>query len=702
VPRDLSRILRPQSIAVFGGVEAEIVIQQLQNAGYPGAIWPLHPRKETVGGLPCHRHLEDLPGPPDVAFVGVNRNLSIEIVARLARAGAGGAVCYASGFGEVADGAALQADLVAAAGEMPILGPNCYGLVNYLDGALIWPSQHGGERSARGVAIVGQSSNILINLTMQQRALPIAYILTAGNQAQTGLSDLAAAALDDPRVTALGLHIEGFDDVSRLAAVFAKARAKGVPVAVLKVGRSSHAQQLTMSHTASLAGSDALASAFFRRCGAARVDSLAGFLESLKLLHTLGPSPDRSIASMSCSGGEASLIADRAMGRALDFRRLTQAEHDRIEATLSDLVTVSNPLDYHTFIWADEPRMAATYEAVIGCGFGLTLLVLDIPRLDRCDQAEWDMVLRAIATAKQRLEARGQKVRAGVVASLPESMPEATAKGLLAEGIVPLNGFDEALAAAEAAATIGAAWQRPPPAPLAILRGSRVGKSLSEWDSKRQLAAAGIAVPEGRLATSVEEAVTAAEALGYPVAVKASGAALAHKTELGAVQLNLHDAAAVRAAAERVAPLGEAILVERMVEGAVAELILGLSRDPQFGLTLTIGAGGILVELLQDAVPLLLPVNGEAVREAILSLKSAPLLAGFRGKPKADIEAAVAAALALARFAEREGTQLVELDVNPLILRAEGQGAVAADALMRLGRELINLSGLAQGEKPAG
>lgn len=175
--------------------------------------------------------------------------------------------------------------------------------------------------------------------------------------------------------------------------------------------------------------------------------------------------------------------------------------------------------------------------------------------------------------------------------------------------------------------------------------------------------------------------------MDYPVAVKASGAALAHKTELGAVQLNLHDAAAVRAAAERVAPLGEAILVERMVEGAVAELILGLSRDLQFGLTLTIGAGGILVELLQDAVPLLLPVTEEAVREAILSLKSAPLLTGFRGKPKADIEAAVAAALALARFAEREGTQLVELDVNPLILRAKGQGAVAADALMRLGKE---------------
>jgi hypothetical protein len=193
-----------------------------------GPVWPVHPAKAEVGGRAAVPRIADLPGAPDAVFVGVNREATVEAVAELAAAGAGGAVCFAAGFREAAaelgDGAALQDRLVAAAGDMRILGPNCYGFLNYLDGAALWPDQHGGQREARGVAIVTQSSNIAINLTMQRRGLPVAYVVTAGNQAQTGLSEIGAALLEDPRVTALGLHVEGIDDLSAFVRMAESAR----------------------------------------------------------------------------------------------------------------------------------------------------------------------------------------------------------------------------------------------------------------------------------------------------------------------------------------------------------------------------------------------------------------------------------------------------------------------------------------------
>ncbi|MEO0745633.1 MAG: CoA-binding protein, partial [Pseudomonadota bacterium] len=263
-------MLRPRSIAVVGGgVWCASVIAQAEKMGFDGAIWPVHPRAIEVAGHGAFPSVEDLPAAPDAVFVGVNRQATVDVVGVLARMGAGGAVCFASGFAEAAaeDGAAadLQAALVRAAGDMPILGPNCYGFINALDAALLWPDQHGCVPVARGVAILTQSSNIAINLTMQQRGLPIAYAITCGNMAQTSQARLAAALLDDRRVTAIGLHVEGFGDIAEWEAFARLAHDRGVPVVALKVGASDQAREAALSHTASLAGSDAGAQALLDR-----------------------------------------------------------------------------------------------------------------------------------------------------------------------------------------------------------------------------------------------------------------------------------------------------------------------------------------------------------------------------------------------------------------------------------------------------
>jgi acyl-CoA synthetase (NDP forming) len=673
--------LRPRSIALLGGRPAAEAIRQLDRIGFDGQVWPIHPSHDRIEGRQAFRSIADLPTPPDAAFLAVNRHLTVESVAALAHRGAGGAVAYASGFSEAGTGGVdLQTRLAAAAGAMAVLGPNCYGFINYLDGVLLWPDQHGGRRVARGVAIITQSGNIGLNLTMQRRGLPIGYLVTLGNQAAIGVSDMIEALLDDTRVTAIGLHIEGIDDPVAFARAAGLARQRGVPVVALKAGRSAAGAKLTVSHTASLAGADDVVDAFLRRVGVVRVHSIPVLLESLKILHLFGPLAGRDIASMSCSGGEAALIADAVAGSALNCRPLDAAQTARVAATLPALVTISNPLDYHTFSWGDEAALTGTFAAMMAAGYDLTMLILDFPRRDRCADQDWDTSVRAIIAAVARTG-----TRAAVVASLPEALPEARAEALMAAGVVPLCGLDEALAAIEAAAAAGELARRPervfitaPP----IANG--VPTTLSEWQAKRALAARGLAVPEGRLVASPEQAAATAAGLGFPVVVKAAGSHIAHKTEMGAVKLDLRDRAAVAAAVAELQGMSDALLVERMVTDTVAELIVGVARDPLFGPYLVIGSGGMLTELVGDTRLLLIPAAAEEITTAIRSLKVAKLLDGYRGRPRGDLAAAVDAVLAIQAFAMDHGALLLELDVNPLMVRPAGQGAVAADALIRL------------------
>ena len=679
-PRRFDRLLRPRTIAVFGGRAARRVMEQCDKLGFQGEIWPVHPRHREVAGRPCFTCAEALPGAPDAAFIGVNRHATVEIVGALAKRGAGGAVCYASGFreaeAELAGAAQLEDALIAAAGPMPILGPNCYGLVNALDGAPLWPDQHGLARADRGVAILAQSSNIAINLSMQTRGLPIAYLATLGNQAQTGLSELAGGLLADPRVTALGMYIEGFDDVAALERLAGTARALGKPMVALKVGKSPSARRATVSHTASLAGDDAASDALFRRFGIGRVHTLPAFLEALKLLHVHGPLKGFDICSMSCSGGEVALMADAAERYAVRFRPLDAARRKAVKETLGEIAAVANPLDYHTFIWGDEARLGATFAAMMDGGFDLSMVMLDFPRRDRCDDGDWRTTRDALVAA-----ARKTGRPAAIVSCLGETMPEPMAREIMAAGVAPLSEIDAALAATDAAAWIGRAWAAPPPPPLLAAK-PRPGEivTLDEATAKARLAAFGLPIPIGRRADTPAAAAEAADGIGYPVALKGLG--VAHKTEAGAVALGLRDGGAVRQAAA-MGPVAVGYLVERMAPPPVAELIVGAARDPAVGLVLTMGAGGILAELMGDTAVLTLPASETQIREAVGSLGLCRLIEGYRGAPRGDMAATVAAIGAVARYIEANVEVLEELDINPLMVLPEGQGVLAVDALIR-------------------
>lgn len=681
---ELKRLLRPRTVALVGGRACAEVIRQSRHIGFQGELWPVHPHLEQIEGVPVYRSVSALPGAPDAAFVAVNRQATVEVVRALAAQGAGGAICYASGFAEAgAMGLELQSRLRSAAGGMPFFGPNCHGFINYLDGVALWPEQQGGLRQAQGVAIVTQSGNIALNLTMQRRSLPIGYVVTLGNQAGIDLATTIEALLQDHRVTAIGLHIEGIRDTAAFMRAAAIARRRGVPIVAVKTGRSKLGAGLAVSHTASLGGADEVATAFLRRAGVVRVQSIPVFIETLKLLHIHGPLEGRDIASMSSSGGEASFIADAGERCELRFRPFTNADEKRVAATLPELAAVTNPLDYHNFSWGDEPALTAIYAAVMATGHHLTLLVLDFPRRDRCSEASFDATVNAFIAASRRTGAK-----AAVVSTLQETLPEHRADQLAQAGIAPLMGMDDAMAAIAAAAESGELL-RGPNAPIgwAGQPASGVGRSLTEWEAKRRLAGAGLQVPMGQLAATVEAAVEAAVKIGFPVAVKSVGSAIAHKTEMGAVRLRLADPAAVRAAATELANLGEALLIEQMVSDSVAELIVGFNRDATFGWHLLLGSGGIMVNLIGDTRIRMAPASRSEILTAIRGLKAGAILAGYRGQRAGDIDAAADAVLSLQDFVFKERRRLLELEVNPLIVRPAGLGAVAVDALVRIGEE---------------
>ena len=671
--RDLSSLLRPNTIAVVGGgAWCRSVVEQCRKMGFPGDIWPVHPRAAEVAGLPAYPSLDDLPSAPDATFIGVNRDATIDIVAQLSAKNAGGAVCFASGFSEAlaedSTGADLQANLLNAAGDMPILGPNCYGFINYLDGALLWPDQHGGQRCDKGVALITQSSNIAINLTMQNRALPLAYVVTAGNQAQSGLSDIGMALLDDPRVTALGLHIEGIGDLRAFEALAAKAHRLNKPIVAIKVGRSAQARAATVSHTASLAGEDAGAAALLKRLGIPRIPDLPTFLETLKLLHVTGRLPQNTLATISCSGGEASLAADTAMDTNVAFPPLTDTQRTNLRDALGPRVALANPLDYHTYIWRDVPAMTRAFAAMADPGIALTILIVDFPRADLCDPSDWDCAIEATIAAAHQTGARY-----AMAATLPELMPEEVAKRLIRAGITPFNGLSEAISACAYAA-------QPAPQladPLLLPGPDKPSHMIPEGTAKQILAGYGVQTPKILQCASPQDVSKAAEKIGFPVVVKGEG--LAHKTEANSVALNITTSENAQRAAEDMP--AKTYLVEQMITDTIAEVLIGVVRDPAHGFVLTLGAGGTLTEVLKDSTSLLIPTTRDDVNESLNSLNIAKLLNGYRGKPAADMNAIIDAVMAVQNYVIAQADGLSEVEINPLICTPIH--AIAADALLR-------------------
>ena len=668
----LSRTLNPRSVALFGASPAQSVIEQCQKLGFTGQLWPVHPTRESIAGVKCYESIADLPSAPDVAFVAVNRNATIDVVKQLAKLGAGGAVCYASGFAESGtqsgiSGVDLQQQLVAAAGEMPLLGPNCYGYINALDGVALWPDQHGCKPESFGAAIVSQSGNVGLNLTLQQRGLNLAYMVTVGNQAVTGVEDCLEVFINDSRVTSIGLFIEAIVDPVRFARLAHYAAQRNLRIVALQTGRSEAGALIAASHTASLAGRRRAYEALFTRCGVAMVESPTELIETLKLLNQGGALTGNRLVSLSCSGGEASLVADLSEQTSLRFEPFSNEQHQRISATLTELVTVGNPFDYHTFMWGDRVATANTFAEVMNGPQDATLLILDTPPRDDQPSDSWTVAAQSLGDAAAKTNKRGV-----VVATIPECVTADVREAARAANMTVLQGLQESLAALDVAAWLGLNLPGEVPAKVVAPRATKL---IDEAEAKSMLSRNGVAVPVGARSQR-DELVATANRVGYPVTLKGLG--LAHKSESGAVRVGITNADQLIAAANAMPKEISEFLVEQTVTNIVAEVLVGVRRDAPVGWLVTLGAGGVFTELWRDTVCLLAPATNAEISEALQKLRIAPLLNGFRGKPAANIDALVELIQKLIGATLNNG--LVEVELNPVLVTPKS--AIAVDALM--------------------
>ena len=689
--QNLRRLLRPRHIAVLGGRDAEVVAGECKRIGYEGPFWPVNPTRETIGGFPCFRTVEDLPEAPDAVFVAVPRDQAISSLRTLSKMGAGGAVCYTAGFGEIGDdGAAYESELIRAAGDMALVGPNCYGVINYRDKVALWPFAHGGRFTGRGAAIITQSGMLSSDLTMSQRSLPMSYMVSLGNQAVLKIDDFIDCFADMPEVSAIGLHVEGIRDSQLFEAAALKALENNIPIVALKTGTSRIGGELTISHTGSLSGTDEVYDALFDRLGIIRVDEPSLLLETLKFITVAGIPAGPRLAGLACSGGGATMLADGAEKLGLDLPRPGAGAGKRLREMLPLTATVSNPLDYTTPIWGMPDKTEPVFSTMFDDGYDAAVIVQDYPAagLDESKPYYRNDSISFLNAAK----AHG--IPGAVCSTIAENLDTETRDFLIGHGIAPMQGIGDCLKSIASAVRYGQRRQvilasPPPPLHRPVRQESTNPVPLDEDVSKKMLAEAGIAVPES-LFTEGDLPPTLPRSLSYPLALKMVSPDLPHKSEMGAVILNITDREMLEASVyqmksdvSRHAPTArqKGFLIETMVSGVVAELMVSLRRDPVFGILLTIATGGVLVEILDDAATLILPAGREEMDRAISKLAVSRIIDGYRGAPSGDRGAVLNLIHDLAGMMMRD-ERIDLIEINPLFVLADG--VVAVDAVITL------------------
>ncbi|MET0507506.1 MAG: acetate--CoA ligase family protein [Burkholderiaceae bacterium] len=673
-------------------------VHLLRRHGYRGPIYPVNPRGGEIQGLPAWKSVRDLPAAPDMAVLAVPPGAAIEALRDCAARGVRAVVVLSSGFAESGDeGVALQADLVAIAREAGIrlLGPNCLGTVSVPNATIgsfsIVLEEH--LPPAGHVGIVSQSGNVgsFIMQNVAQRGLGVSRFIATGNEADVDVADGIAALAADGMTRVILCCMETCRNAQRLIDALAIARQQRKPVIVLKIGSTEHGQAAAATHTGALAGSDAVIDAVFRRYGALRVHSVETLLDIGQAASLL--MPDRlpkgeRVTLMAASGGFGIMMADAMTRAGLSLPALAETTRARIREALP-LAGTHNPVDASAQMSSRPDILLKLLSAVIDePGSDATVLFLSLSLYNTRLRGVY---LDALAEVRKR-----RPDRLLVVVSRG---PDDAVREIDALGIPVFPTIDAAAQRMAGLVRLGRLFEPVTDGGSATASGPSSGagaKPLSadvfhnEFRAKQALAAAGIDVLPEAIAGSAEDAVSHARRFGFPVVLKIVSEDIAHKTEVGGVALNLTDEAAVRraydaivASAAQKAPQAriDGVLVAPMARGGT-ELIMGISRDPVFGPVVMVGMGGIFAEILQDVAVQVAPVSEDEAEAMVRGLKLFPLLDGARAQPKADVPAAARMVARLSQFAVEHRDAIAEIDMNPVLVKPVGEGAVALDALM--------------------
>jgi acyl-CoA synthetase (NDP forming) len=689
----VARLMRPRAIAIVGisskpGSAGHAVLGNLTVNGYRGDIHLVGRSGGTIDGRPVLTAVDDLPEAVDLAVFTLPAAGVRDAVEACVRRKVGAAVIFASGFAETgAREAQIEIATIARAGGLALLGPNCLGYANYIDGLVIGFT--GGTAVTRvsagrdpALAIISQSGGLGSHLrqAFESRDLPVTYTVSSGNEAGLGLADFIFYLADDPLTRVIVVYVEEVRDTARFLAAAARARARGKPILMMHPGRSLRAQAATSSHTGALAGDHAIMRAHVLHAGIPLLDSIDELIDTAELLARFPDAPTQGPGILTFSGAYCAIAHDFCEALGLVVPPLSAETAAALAPQLPVFAPPRNPLDLTTQpIWQPE-LVRIGCQALLGDP-ALGSLVISLPP-GRHPLRYLEGVIEAAAGSTK-------PVLMSVLGDRTPLPPEFVA--LAREHRIILTRSSEGCLRAIAHAT---AYGRRPMTAGAAAPVARfpdlpaLGSGVQpEWRAKQLLASIGIAVPAGDLARSVDEAVEIAGRIGYPVALKAQAAALPHKTEAGGVRLGITDSEALRSAwttmtdaIARARPglVLDGALVEAMGERGL-ELVVGARRDPRWGPVLLVGLGGTALEVLGDVRLLPADLPERELVEALDTLRAAPLLRGFRGAPPVDV-AAVARVAALVGRLIQTAPEIVEIDINPLV--ASERGATALDALI--------------------
>jgi acyl-CoA synthetase (NDP forming) len=689
--QQLERLLAPKSVAIVGASPraGSFGMRTLENlAHYRGEIFLVNAKYERIGERACYASPGALPHPPDCAVLVVPREGVEAALEQVAAAGAGAAIVYASGYGEMerAEAARAQRRLaqIARAAGMPLLGPNCMGLINHaLRAGLTFIPEYARTPANDGaLAVVSQSGALGYSLAQAwERGLGIRYFASTGNSADIDVADLVAALAEGPECRVIACLFEGATDARRLLEAGERARSAGKPVVVFKLGASEDGAAAARSHTGSLAGSAAAWRALFERAGFVQVEDFEALLETARFLAAAGKPLARGVAVLSTSGGAGVMAADAAARHGVAMPQPREATAAALRTIVPEFGAARNPCDPTGQVLSNPGSFEQCcralladpqYGALVVCGTVALVETASLRAPLMSAIAREQPKPLAIVWLSEWLQGPGSSdyerdERLALFRSMDRCFGAIAGWLALAEQRAsPAERLSRAEAAGEA---------------RRILPGE--GATLTEREAKKVLAAYGVAVVEERLARTVEEALAAARAFGYPVVLKADSPAILHKTEQGVVRLGIGDDAGLARAFGEIVQAARGhemrgVLVQPMLAGV--EVIVGARVDPAVGPLVVVGTGGVLVELLQDSVAAIAPVSRAEARALLARLKGHKLLAGYRGGAAVDLDALAETVARISEFAADCADRIEELDVNPL--RCDGRRIVAVDALI--------------------
>lgn len=695
----LARLLNPRAIAIIGASNDPRSINgqplaNLQARGYPGALYPVNPKYERVGGIRCYASVDALPEAPDLAIVLLGAARAVQAVDDCGRRGVPFAIVIGAGFAELGgDGERLQRELLAAAARhgLRLVGPNCIGLMNVPDDVFAGFGPVFGLKDLRAgsLSMVTQSGGFGFSVVNMAEELGVGFrhVVSTGNEADITSLDLLDAFIDDPGTTVMAGYFEGIRDAHRLPAVARRALAARKPMVTWKVGNSPEGERAAASHTGSLGGTAALYRAAFDQFGWIRIDDVYELVDCTRAFARGKLPASDDVVIVTVSGGAGVLLADACAANGLRVPELSDTTRARLRAVLPAYASPHNPVDVTATILNDPGLLRAALNVILDDdATGSLIVVVSSVEGTNAERIATELAAIDAGTSKPLVvswSSRESRVGAAYETLRRTQVPHYRTPSRACRSLAALCRFASAVRRHEREATHSTSAARRDTRPTPLRAGN-------EHEAKRLLAHYGLQPTREILATSAHEAAQTAARIGFPVALKVQSAGIAHKTEAGGVKLRLGDAASVAAAyeeivasARRFAPdaVIDGVLVQEMIEGGT-EVIVGAVNRPPFGPAVMFGLGGIFTEVLDDVVFRLAPVDLASARDMVASIRGAAMLRGARGRAPADVEALARAIVGVSNLMEEHGAAITELDINPLVVLPEGHGVRVVDALV--------------------